>query len=83
LFAARNGRSAKADGEMLAYKIGVSPAIERAQLEERDVWYRARISGYDTFSSALKTAKRFLLAGLIKDYWIVPSDDWSKRSGSE
>ncbi len=72
VFAGKDEKAALAQNEALSKGAGVGSAIERADLKDRGIWYRARIRGYETFSAALAAAKQLVIAGIIKGYWIAP-----------
>lgn len=72
VFAVRDDSTARAAAKALE-EAGVRTVIERMDLNE-GVWFRGRLHGYETLGSALKTAKRLFIAGLIKEYWIIPPD---------
>ncbi len=75
VFAAKDERAVQAENEALSKQARVDSAIERADLKDKGIWYRARIRGYETFSAALAAAKDLVLAGIIKGYWIVPPNN--------
>jgi hypothetical protein len=72
IFASRNPQAAQAGAESFAEKSGMTPSIERADLESKGTWFRARINGFESLSAALRAAKRLILAGLISEYWVTP-----------
>ncbi len=80
VFALRDESTARSAAKALE-KAGVVTTVERTDLDE-GTWYRGRVYGYETLSSALKTAKKLSMAGLIKKYWIVPPDEKSTVGSS-
>jgi len=72
VFAAKDEKAARAEIAALEEKSGIAVTVERAEIPDRGVWYRARIRGYETIGSAVAAAKRLAVDGIIKGYWIVP-----------
>jgi tetratricopeptide (TPR) repeat protein len=50
----------------------LTPEISRADLNERGVWYRVRLLGYESLKAAVDAAKRLLSQGIIRSFWVVP-----------
>jgi hypothetical protein len=54
-------------------KTGFAAEIESADLKERGVWYRVRLTGYGSHEAAEAAGKRLLVSGQIHQFWVVPS----------
>ena len=72
VFSARKQDAAIAQADTFSRQAGVATTIEKADLDGKGVWYRARIHGFDSLTAALKAAKNLIVAGLIREYWIAP-----------
>jgi cell division septation protein DedD len=53
-------------------KAGTTPEIETVDLNEKGIWYRIRLRGYESRDAALAAAEKLRTEGLIRDYWIIP-----------
>jgi Flp pilus assembly protein TadD len=59
---------------------GLRAEIVRADLEDKGVWYRARLYGYTSWRTAVEVARRLVGGKLIGEYWITSESN--RRSGS-
>jgi tetratricopeptide (TPR) repeat protein len=71
VFSSKDPQKAVAMAERLTADTGITASIERADLEQQGIWYRARIHGFETFRAALRIVEKLADAGTIRDYWIT------------
>lgn len=69
VYAGRTEEAANTERDSLA-KSNLAPLVSKVDLQEKGIWYRVRLYGYNSHKAALSTAKSLLNQGLIRDYWV-------------
>lgn len=65
----------KGDAEKRAEKLlkaGYRVEVSEVDLQDKGIWFRVRVQGFETREAAQQTAKKLVVDGLITEYWISP-----------
>ena len=72
VFATHNPKAA--ENEALRIQgAGFTAAVVPADLGDKGMWYRVRVSGFMTRAAALSTGRMIVAAGLAEEFWVVRS----------
>jgi cell division septation protein DedD len=71
ILSTRNKGEAEKRAEKLS-KAGHRVEVSEVDLQDKGIWFRVRIQGFETREAAQQTAKKLVAEGLITEYWISP-----------
>jgi tetratricopeptide (TPR) repeat protein len=64
---------AEAEAQLRRFNdVGRRAEVVQVDLGGRGIWYRIRLTGYETAEQAEEDAKLLIKKGLVREYWIVP-----------
>lgn len=70
---ATKGKARAEDMSEKLRKLGLTPRVETAEMQDKGTWFRIRLCGFKSRKAAMAAGDKLVADGLIEQYWIARS----------